>query len=94
MFDYCFKNDFFNCECVNNDVIISSPVFSNKRFQIIFKSSDEVFEHWNFQKPKFLDGKEVCDKSMLEKMKKSPSVEVFMNELFRIATHWFSENAM
>lgn len=61
---------------------MSSFGFSKKRFVVVFRGDSENFENWGFPKPKSVDGKEVCDVQLLERMKRQPTVETFMNELF------------
>lgn len=50
---------------------MSSFGFSKKRFVVVFRGDSENFENWGFPKPKSVDGKEVCDVQLLERMRDS-----------------------
>ncbi|EAL44288.1 hypothetical protein EHI8A_063500 [Entamoeba histolytica HM-1:IMSS-B] len=89
--DYCNINHFFTCEHKDTELKVSSFGFSQKKFIVVFKSEAENYSNWGFPKPLFLDGTEVCDTQLLEHMKKQPTVETIMNELFRIACSIISE---
>lgn len=86
MNEYCNRNDFFRCQSTEKgEMIVSCDILGEKRMDVVFDLNENNYENWNFPKPKMSDGKEICDKNMMEKMKKQPSIEIFMNELFRIA---------
>ena len=87
MNEYCYRNDFFRCGMnEKREIIVSCEMFGERTINIVFDMNEKNYENWSFPKPRLSDGKEICDKNMMDKMKKQPSIEILMNELFRIIT--------
>ncbi|ELP92219.1 hypothetical protein EIN_117930 [Entamoeba invadens IP1] len=82
--DYCNINRFFTYEVKDTEIKLSSFGCVPQTFVVVFKE-DANYSNWGFPKPLYVDGTEVCDNVLFETMKKQPSVETLLKELFRIA---------
>ncbi|KAL7718906.1 Uncharacterized protein QTN25_003854 [Entamoeba marina] len=89
--NYCARNHFFCYECNESELKIFTFTVDQSKFVVVFKSNTENYDNWGFPKPLYMDGTDICDEELIEKMKKTPTVETFMNELFRIACNVISE---
>ena len=79
--NFCSRNQFFAMEYSDKQIKVTTILSNN--FIVVFNASNSIYENWGFQKPTLM-GKEIIDKQLLERMKRSPSIETLMNELFRI----------